>query len=114
MLSAAAYVHLCLGDPVLALEHARKLLSQRLLAPAQRLLGHLYAAEALVLLDRADEALEHLSPELSGESGGGEQRGDRGERGGRGGWQGTGRTPAAGVSDGERSGRYCVTPGLIW
>ena len=69
MLSATAYVHLCLGDPVLALEDARKLLSQRLLAPAQRLLGRLYAAEALVLLDRASEALDHLSPELSGERG---------------------------------------------
>ncbi|XP_037088706.1 CCR4-NOT transcription complex subunit 10-B-like [Pollicipes pollicipes] len=67
VLSAAAYVHLCLGDPVLALEHACKLLHQRLLAPVQRLLGHLYAAEALVLLDRVDEALEHLSHELGGD-----------------------------------------------
>ena len=82
---------------MLALEHARKLLSQRLLAPAQRLLGHLYAAEALVLLDRADEALEHLSPELSGESGGRTQ--ERAEESG-----GTGRTPTAGVFDGERAG----------
>ncbi|XP_043219296.1 CCR4-NOT transcription complex subunit 10-like [Amphibalanus amphitrite] len=65
VLSASSYVHLCLGDPVLALEDARKLLTQRLLAPAQRLLGHLYAAEALLLLDRADEALEHLTPDLS-------------------------------------------------
>lgn len=28
-----------------------------------RLLAHLYAAEALVLLDKISEALEHLSPE---------------------------------------------------
>lgn len=28
-----------------------------------RLLGHLYAAEAAVLLDKISEALEHLKPE---------------------------------------------------
>lgn len=28
-----------------------------------RLLGHLYAAEAFVLLDKISEALEHLNPE---------------------------------------------------
>jgi adenosyl cobinamide kinase/adenosyl cobinamide phosphate guanylyltransferase len=28
-----------------------------------RLLGHLYAAEALVLLDKISEAVEHLNPE---------------------------------------------------
>jgi len=67
VLAAAAFVHLCLGEQVLALEHARKLLRQRLLAPAQRLLAHLYAAEALVLLDRLEEALQHLAPELAGD-----------------------------------------------
>lgn len=30
-----------------------------------RLLGHLYIAEALVLLDRIPEALEHLKPDYS-------------------------------------------------
>lgn len=28
-----------------------------------RMLGHLYAAEALVLLDKISEAIEHLNPE---------------------------------------------------
>ena len=28
-----------------------------------RLLGHLYAAEALVMLDHTSEALQHLSPD---------------------------------------------------
>lgn len=29
-----------------------------------RLLGHLYAAEALVLMDKLTEAIEHLNPDL--------------------------------------------------
>ena len=29
-----------------------------------RLLGHMYAAEALVLMDQTSEALQHLSPDL--------------------------------------------------
>lgn len=29
----------------------------------RRLLGHLYAAESLVLLDKISEALDHLNPE---------------------------------------------------
>ncbi|KAF5307187.1 hypothetical protein FQR65_LT00703 [Abscondita terminalis] len=63
ILAASAYVCLCLGDYVVALEYARNLLKQPVLLGAHRLLGHLYAAEALVLQDNISDALEHLNPE---------------------------------------------------
>ncbi|KAK5647472.1 hypothetical protein RI129_002364 [Pyrocoelia pectoralis] len=63
ILAASAYVCLCLGDYLLALEYARNLLTQPKLLGVHRLLGHLYAAEALVLLDKIADALEHLNPE---------------------------------------------------
>ncbi|EFA06148.2 CCR4-NOT transcription complex subunit 10 isoform X1 [Tribolium castaneum] len=63
ILAASAYVALCLGDYILALEHAENLLQQPRLSGAHKLLGHLYCAEALVLLDKISEALEHLNPE---------------------------------------------------
>ncbi|XP_063908299.1 CCR4-NOT transcription complex subunit 10-like [Zophobas morio] len=63
ILAASAYVALCLGDYIMALEHAEKLLQQPRLSGAHKLLGHLYCAEALVLLDKISEALEHLNPD---------------------------------------------------
>ncbi|CAG9854808.1 unnamed protein product [Phyllotreta striolata] len=64
VLLASAYVSLCLGDYILALEHSKQLLSQPRLSEVHRLLGNLYAAECLVLLDKSAEALEHLDPEM--------------------------------------------------
>uniref|UniRef100_A0A8D8VMR5 CCR4-NOT transcription complex subunit 10 n=2 Tax=Cacopsylla melanoneura TaxID=428564 RepID=A0A8D8VMR5_9HEMI len=61
ILAAAAYTSLCLGDPNVALGHASLLLSQPNLSPLHRFLGHLYSAEALVLLNKTGEAIEHLS-----------------------------------------------------
>ncbi|KAG8226293.1 hypothetical protein J437_LFUL002732, partial [Ladona fulva] len=63
VLAASAYVSLCLGDCAIALQHAQNLLTQPRLSGAHRLLGHLYAAEALILLDRLSEAVSHLNPE---------------------------------------------------
>ncbi|XP_071444392.1 CCR4-NOT transcription complex subunit 10 isoform X2 [Hetaerina americana] len=63
ILAASAYVSLCLGDCTIALTHAQSLLAQPRLSGAHRLLGHLYAAEALILLDRLSEAVSHLNPE---------------------------------------------------
>ncbi|KAK4885485.1 hypothetical protein RN001_001756 [Aquatica leii] len=63
ILAASAYVCLCLGDYVVALEYARNLLRQPRLLGTHRLLGHLYAAEALILLDNISDALDHLNPE---------------------------------------------------
>ncbi|RZF43999.1 hypothetical protein LSTR_LSTR007271 [Laodelphax striatellus] len=63
ILAASAYVALGLGDPVLALEHANALLAAAP-SPVHKFLGHVYAGEALVLLDRIPEAIDQLNPEL--------------------------------------------------
>ncbi|KAK9873762.1 hypothetical protein WA026_002117 [Henosepilachna vigintioctopunctata] len=63
ILAASAYVSLCLGDYIISLEHAKNLLEQPRLSPLHKLLGHLYAAESLILLDKTSEAIEHLNPE---------------------------------------------------
>ncbi|XP_076671022.1 CCR4-NOT transcription complex subunit 10 [Andrena cerasifolii] len=63
VLAASAYVCLCLGDYVVALEHARSLLSINKLPGAYRMLGNLYAAESLIFLDKISEAIEYLKPE---------------------------------------------------
>ncbi|CAN7945471.1 unnamed protein product [Ixodes hexagonus] len=63
-LALAAYVALCLNDVVIALEHAQNLLSQPRISGIHSFLGHLYAAEALLLLDRVPDAVEHLNPDL--------------------------------------------------
>ncbi|XP_011494326.1 PREDICTED: CCR4-NOT transcription complex subunit 10-B [Ceratosolen solmsi marchali] len=63
ILTASAYISLCLGDYLLALEYAKSLLSIKKLPGAHLLLGNLYAAESLIFLDRIYEALEHLKPE---------------------------------------------------
>ncbi|XP_014663767.1 PREDICTED: CCR4-NOT transcription complex subunit 10-like isoform X2 [Priapulus caudatus] len=65
VLSASAYVCLYLGDNLVALQHAEKLLEQTKLSGVQRYLGHLYAAEALVMLDCISHAIDHLSYEVS-------------------------------------------------
>ncbi|KAJ7323151.1 CCR4-NOT transcription complex subunit 10 [Desmophyllum pertusum] len=63
ILVCSAYVALGLGDNVMALAHAQRLLSQSNLVGALKFLGHLYAAEALIKLNRLPEAIMHLSPE---------------------------------------------------
>ncbi|PVD21225.1 hypothetical protein C0Q70_19396 [Pomacea canaliculata] len=63
ILAASAYVALCLNDPLLALQHAENLLRQPRLSGAQRYVGNMYMAEALVALDRVADAISHLSPD---------------------------------------------------
>lgn len=63
ILVASSYVGLCLGDYIIALRHANELLEQEQISNVHKLLGHLYSAECLVLLDKIPEALEHLNPE---------------------------------------------------
>ncbi|NXF87475.1 CNO10 protein, partial [Eubucco bourcierii] len=58
-----AYVALALGDNLMALNHADKLLQQPKLSGSLKFLGHLYAAEALISLDRISDAITHLNPE---------------------------------------------------
>mgnify|MGYP006989416986 FL=1 len=64
VLAAAAYVTLCLGDHIIALDYAQELLQQKPLSGVHKMLGHLYAAEACIFIDKISEALEHLNPEL--------------------------------------------------
>lgn len=64
ILVTSAYVALCLGDYIIALEHANTLLEQPSLSNGHKLLAHLYAAESLILSDKITEALEHLKPDI--------------------------------------------------
>ncbi|KAL6261331.1 hypothetical protein P5V15_008851 [Pogonomyrmex californicus] len=63
ILTASAYVSLCLGDYILSLEHAKTLLSFNKLPGAYKMLGNLYAAESLIFMDKISEALEYLKLE---------------------------------------------------
>ncbi|ESO98211.1 hypothetical protein LOTGIDRAFT_114420 [Lottia gigantea] len=64
ILCSAAYISLCLNDHLMALNHAKNLLRQTKISGAQRYLGNLYMAEALVVLDRISDAVNHLQPDL--------------------------------------------------
>ncbi|XP_047455219.1 CCR4-NOT transcription complex subunit 10 isoform X1 [Mugil cephalus] len=63
ILACSAYVALALGDNVMALNHAEKLLHQTRVSGSLKFLGHIYAAEALISLDRISDAIAHLNPE---------------------------------------------------
>ncbi|EGW04710.1 CCR4-NOT transcription complex subunit 10 [Cricetulus griseus] len=63
ILACSAYVALALGDNLMALSHADQLLQQPKLSGSLKFLGHLYAAEALISLDRISDAITHLNPE---------------------------------------------------
>uniref|UniRef100_A0A1A7WM88 CCR4-NOT transcription complex subunit 10 n=1 Tax=Iconisemion striatum TaxID=60296 RepID=A0A1A7WM88_9TELE len=63
ILACSAYVALALGDNLMALNHAEKLLHQTKASGSFKFLGHLYAAEALISLDRISDAIAHLNPE---------------------------------------------------
>ena len=64
ILCSLAYVSLGLGDPLSALHYSLSLLSSSPHLPGGlKYLGHTYAAEALVYLDRVSEALQHLNPD---------------------------------------------------
>ncbi|XP_031565395.1 CCR4-NOT transcription complex subunit 10-like isoform X2 [Actinia tenebrosa] len=63
MLCCSAYVSLGLGDNVTALVHAQRLLEHTNISGSHKFLGHLYAAESLIKLNRISEAIMHLSPD---------------------------------------------------
>ncbi|XP_076801147.1 CCR4-NOT transcription complex subunit 10-like isoform X2 [Clavelina lepadiformis] len=63
VLANNAFVTLTLGNGLLALEYSQQLLSLPRLSGCNRYLGNMYAAEALVSLDRISEAIQHLSVE---------------------------------------------------
>ncbi|XP_050537482.1 CCR4-NOT transcription complex subunit 10 isoform X3 [Daktulosphaira vitifoliae] len=58
--SAGAYIALCLGDPIVALKYSQELLEYNTVNKVHKFLGHLYAAEALILLDKPNEAIDML------------------------------------------------------
>lgn len=60
-----AFVELELGNPLKTLARALSLLNLPECSRAYSFLGHIYAAEALCLLDRPKEAVEHLSHYVS-------------------------------------------------
>jgi CCR4-NOT transcription complex subunit 10 len=61
-LLSLAYVLLGLNDPVAALNYAQKLLAIPSVDASRAHIAHVYAAEALCMLDRPTAALEHLTP----------------------------------------------------
>ncbi|XP_041375361.1 CCR4-NOT transcription complex subunit 10-like [Gigantopelta aegis] len=63
ILAASSYVALNLNNHLMALHYAEDLLKQPKLSGAQKYIGHLYMAEALVELDRIADAITHLNPE---------------------------------------------------
>ncbi|KAK9100563.1 hypothetical protein Scep_023993 [Stephania cephalantha] len=65
VLANLAYVELFLGNPLKALSAAKSLLSLPECSRIYMFLGHVYAAEALCLLNRPKEAAEHLLAYLS-------------------------------------------------
>jgi CCR4-NOT transcription complex subunit 10 len=64
ILSAYSYTLLYLGDYVMSLKYARELLTIEGLPEAYLMLGHLYCAESLIMLDRPTEALSFLEPKF--------------------------------------------------
>ncbi|KAG1696971.1 CCR4-NOT transcription complex subunit 10 [Nymphon striatum] len=61
ILTASSYVNLVLEDPVLALHYAEEVLKQPKLLSMHRYLAHMYAAEAMIKLDRLSEAIDYLN-----------------------------------------------------
>ncbi|KAH8284071.1 hypothetical protein KR054_009343 [Drosophila jambulina] len=64
--AAHSFVSLRLGDHVTALEMAEQLLACERLSDAHKLLGHMYAGEALMLMGKASDARDHLDPTFVG------------------------------------------------
>ncbi|XP_075151049.1 CCR4-NOT transcription complex subunit 10 [Haematobia irritans] len=60
--AAHSYVCLRLGDYVTALEMAEELLKMEHLSDAHKMLAHMYAGEAFIMMDNLTEARPHLEP----------------------------------------------------
>ncbi|CAH4028108.1 CCR4-NOT transcription complex subunit 10 [Pieris brassicae] len=59
-----SYVYLHLQDPLAALVSANELLSESDASNGHKTWAHIYAAEALIILDKTVEAIEHLKPTM--------------------------------------------------
>lgn len=64
ILAASSYVGICLGDYTLALQYAKEMLATPHLPDTHKMLGYLYAAESLIMLDLVPEAIKILDPKL--------------------------------------------------
>lgn len=64
ILAAYSYVLLAIGDFVLALKYGKDLLALENLPETYSVLGHLYCAEALIMLNRVTEACYFLEPKF--------------------------------------------------
>lgn len=64
VLAAYSYVLLAIGDFVLALKYGKELLAVENLPESYAVLGHLYCAEAMIMLDRVTEACMFLEPKF--------------------------------------------------
>ncbi|XP_019894548.2 CCR4-NOT transcription complex subunit 10 isoform X2 [Musca domestica] len=60
--AAYSYVSLRLGDYVTALEMAEELLKMENLSDAHKMLAHMYAGEAFIMMDNLADARPHLEP----------------------------------------------------
>lgn len=60
--AAYSYVSLRLGDYVTALEMSEELLKMENLSDAHKMLAHMYAGEALIMMDKLSDARPHLEP----------------------------------------------------
>lgn len=64
VLAAYSYVLLAIGDFVLALKYGKDLLALDNLPETYSVLGHLYCAEALIMMNRVTEACYYLEPKF--------------------------------------------------
>jgi CCR4-NOT transcription complex subunit 10 len=62
-----SYLALCVSSPELALSYAEELLAVPEVERSPKLQGHMYAAEALCILNKPAEAAQHVSPTTVGD-----------------------------------------------
>jgi len=62
-----SYLALCVSSPELALSYAQELVAVPDVERSPKLQGHMYAAEALCILNRPQEAAQHVSPTTVGD-----------------------------------------------
>ncbi|KAJ7533782.1 hypothetical protein O6H91_13G064500 [Diphasiastrum complanatum] len=96
-----AFVELCLENPLKALQIAETLLRLNGISSSYSFLGHMYAAEALCLLDRPREAADHLSTCLAESSSIGTEASHSEEDGQK--WKNGENSEASGGEDGTAS-----------
>ncbi|GAB0100625.1 CCR4-NOT transcription complex subunit 10 [Sergentomyia squamirostris] len=67
ILAAFSYVLLSLGDYTLSLKYGEELLKINNLQGTHKMLGHLYCAESLIMLNKVPEAISYLDPKFLSE-----------------------------------------------